>query len=153
MTIVGYLTFPLAEKVLTFYAGIQSFRAIQSPDPKDDKQWLTFWLLFGLFDLTCFLTSILGYILPFYDEAKVGFVVFMGVFGGANKIYPLLEPLLLQADEVAKKYEPLLEQQAQKLKKLAEVKAKELKELAEAKAKELKELAEAKAKEGGGKTE
>ena len=33
--------------------GIQSFRAIQSPDPKDDKQWLTFWLLFGMFDLVC----------------------------------------------------------------------------------------------------
>jgi hypothetical protein len=85
MTIVGYLTYPLAEKVLIFFAvrvalapspsvlltaldawteaidvvcvcvcawqGVKSFRAIQSPDPKDDKQWLTFWLLFGLFDL------------------------------------------------------------------------------------------------------
>ena len=33
------------------------------------------------------------------------FLVFVGFFGGSSKIYPLLEPLLLQADEVAKKAE------------------------------------------------
>ena len=29
--------------------GIKSFRALQSQDPSDDRQWLTFWLLFSLF--------------------------------------------------------------------------------------------------------
>ena len=32
-----------------------------------------------------------------------------GFFEGAHLIYPRLEPLLLQGDEVAKKYEPLLQ--------------------------------------------
>mmetsp|Transcript_55170 Transcript_55170/g.89423 ORF Transcript_55170/g.89423 Transcript_55170/m.89423 type:complete len:131 (+) Transcript_55170:27-419(+) len=126
MTIVGYLTYPLVHKMLTFHAGVKSFRAIQSPDPTDDKQWLTFWLLFGLFDLICFVTGILGFLIPFYDEAKVGFLIFMGAFGGAHKIYPILEPFLLQGDEVAKKYEPLLEQHAKRLRDMAEAKAKEL---------------------------
>jgi hypothetical protein len=36
---------------LLWLQGIRSFRAVQSKDPSDDKQWLTFWLLYALFDL------------------------------------------------------------------------------------------------------
>ena len=28
----------------------------------------------------CFVTGILGFLIPFYDEAKVGFLIFMGIF-------------------------------------------------------------------------
>jgi hypothetical protein len=80
--------------------GIKSFRAIQSTDPKDDKQWLTFWLLFALFDLVCYFTDFVGWLVPLYDEVKVGVLVFFGVFGGAHTVYPLLEPLLLKGEEV-----------------------------------------------------
>jgi len=80
--------------------GIRSFRAIQSTDPKDDKQWLTFWLVFALFDLVCFVADLVGWLFPFYDEAKVGVLVFFGVFGGSQMIYPILEPILLKGDEV-----------------------------------------------------
>lgn len=44
--------------------GIMSFRALQSLDVADDKQWLTFWLIFALFDLACFVGDIVGWILP-----------------------------------------------------------------------------------------
>ncbi len=36
--LLGGLMLPLAHNLLIFYAGIKSFRAIQSPDPEDDKQ-------------------------------------------------------------------------------------------------------------------
>jgi hypothetical protein len=36
--LLGGLLLPLAHNLLIFYAGIKSFRAIQSPDPEDDKQ-------------------------------------------------------------------------------------------------------------------
>jgi receptor expression-enhancing protein 5/6 len=97
--------FSLAEVALQLYAGLMSFRAIQSEDAKDDKQWLTFWLLYTLFQTASIVTDVVGGVLPFYEEIKIGLFVFMGAFNGASRIYPVLEPLLLQADVVAKKYE------------------------------------------------
>jgi peptidoglycan/LPS O-acetylase OafA/YrhL len=73
--------------------------------------------------------SVVGGLIPFYDEAKVGFIVFLGalslslflshsphlstvraleltfskckgVFNGASVIYPVLEPILLSASKV-----------------------------------------------------
>lgn len=44
--------------------GVRSFRALQSKDVSDDKQWLTFWLLYTLFDLACFVGDMVGWILP-----------------------------------------------------------------------------------------
>jgi hypothetical protein len=72
--------------------------------------------------------SVVGGLIPFYDEAKVGFIVFLGslslslspppphmstvraleltfskckgVFNGASVIYPVLEPMLLSASKV-----------------------------------------------------
>lgn len=134
MTIVGYLTYPLAEKVLIFFAGVKSFRAIQSPDPKDDKQWLTFWLLFGLFDLALFVGQLVGWLIPFYDEMKVAVIIFLGVFGGAEKIYPVLEPILLQGDEVAKKYEPWVQEHMKKVQAQAQDAAEAIKKKAATKA-------------------
>ena len=86
-----------------------SFRAIQTTDSGDDKQWLTFWLLFSLFELaTKCADYLLGWVLPYYNEAKAAFLIFIGVFGGAQQLYPLLEPYLLQTDAVARKYEERL---------------------------------------------
>lgn len=73
--------------------------------PSDDKQWLTFWLLYSIFDLAQAILNYVAFAIPFYHEAKLGFVIFLGVFGGASMIYPAVEPILLKADEVAKKYE------------------------------------------------
>ena len=88
-----------------FYAGLMSFRAIQSEDPKDDKQWLTFWLLFSAFELSATVTDVLfGWIIPYYNELKCGLLTFLGVFGGAELVYPVIEPLLLKADLVQRKY-------------------------------------------------
>ena len=44
--------------------GVKSFRALQTKDDHDDKQWLTFWLLYPLFDLACFVGDMVGWILP-----------------------------------------------------------------------------------------
>jgi hypothetical protein len=104
---LGAISYPLVESVLKVYAGLKSFQAIQSSDPSDDKQWLTFWLMFACYEYVIFGFGVVGYFIPFYDEMKMAFVLYLGVFNGAGKLYPLLEPLLLQADEVAKKYDPI----------------------------------------------
>ena len=51
--------YALAQAGMFAYAGLKSFRAIQSEDPKDDKQWLTFWLLFSVFELIATVTDVL----------------------------------------------------------------------------------------------
>ncbi len=101
--------YALAHTIIAFYAGVKSFRAIQSNDPRDDKQWLTFWLLYSLFDLASTLADFfLGLIVPFYNELKVAFLVFLGVFGGAAQVYPFVEPLLLKGYQVARKYNQII---------------------------------------------
>lgn len=54
------------------YAALASFRALQSDGAADDKQWLTFWLLFTLFEVGISVLDVLAiYIVPFYGELKV----------------------------------------------------------------------------------
>ena len=106
----GGLAFPIVHSLLMVFAGIKSFRAIQSIDPEDDKQWLTFWLLFSIFEVLCFVTDFVLWAIPSYNGLKCAVLIFLGVFRGANLVYPLLEPLLLQVDQVVLKYEPLLEE-------------------------------------------
>mmetsp|Transcript_6048 Transcript_6048/g.7492 ORF Transcript_6048/g.7492 Transcript_6048/m.7492 type:complete len:129 (-) Transcript_6048:650-1036(-) len=100
----------LVESVILLYCGILSFRAIQSEALHDDKQWLTFWFVYALFQFsTCVADYSIGFILPFYNEAKIGVVVFLGVFNGATIVYPIFEPFLVKGDLVARKYQTLAE--------------------------------------------
>ena len=103
---LGQGLYGICHSAICLYAGVRTFRAIQHSDPKVDKQWLTFWLLFSIFELlTTAADLLLGWAIPFYNEAKAAFLVFIGVLGGAESVYPLLEPLLLESDAVARKYE------------------------------------------------
>jgi hypothetical protein len=108
---LGKGIYGVSHAAITFYAGLMSFRAIQANDHTIDKQWLTFWLLYSLFELatTC-ADFLLGWVLPFYNEVKAAFLIFIGIFGGAEQLYPLIEPYLLQTDAVARKYEERLRQ-------------------------------------------
>ncbi|MGB1592829.1 MAG: HVA22/TB2/DP1 family protein, partial [Promethearchaeia archaeon] len=69
--------------LLMVFAGIKSFRAIQSIDPEDDKQWLTFWLLFSIFEVLCFVTDFVLWAIPSYNGLKCAVLIFLGVFRGA----------------------------------------------------------------------
>lgn len=92
----------LAQTAFLLYCGLRSFKAIRSVDPNDDRRWLTFWLLFTLFEFATTISDYtLGMVLPLYDEAKLAFVVFLGVGGGASLLFPVLEPLLLEAEKRA----------------------------------------------------
>lgn len=94
----------LIEASILLYAGLKSFKAIKSTNAEDDTQWLTFWLLYTIFEFTTTVTDLFGgYIIPFYVEAKIGFLLFIGVGGGANIIFPMIEPYLLQAEAEADK--------------------------------------------------
>ena len=71
------------------YPMIYSIRAIESHDDQDDKQWLCFWTVFGLFQtLELFFGFILSFI-PYYSIIRLIFFVFLmhPSTGGALILY------------------------------------------------------------------
>ncbi len=83
------------------YPTIQSILALESKSSDDDKQWLTYWSIYGLlvvFDQISFITNNI----PYYFFVKVCFLIwlFNPATNGATKIYTNgISPLL-------KKYQP-----------------------------------------------
>jgi len=125
MTIgASYLYTPVTSCV-TVFACFKSYKALVSADGRDDREWLTYWVLAALFDLLFVMTNCTLFIIPFYDEAKLGLSVFL-VLGGAAKIFPLLEPYLKEGEKagaaIAAKYEPLLQEKLATCKALYEEK-------------------------------
>mmetsp|Transcript_7259 Transcript_7259/g.14353 ORF Transcript_7259/g.14353 Transcript_7259/m.14353 type:complete len:88 (-) Transcript_7259:2183-2446(-) len=75
-----------------------SFKAIDTANPTDDKQWLTYWVVFGFTSIIESCASfIIGWI-PFYFFLKIAFFVWLyhPNFLGAGIIYTqALRPILL----------------------------------------------------------
>ena len=66
-----------------------SLKAIEGPDEDDDKQYLTYWVVYGLFSVFDLFTSFLIKVIPFYYTIKLAFLIwlFMPNFKGAVVIY------------------------------------------------------------------
>ena len=59
------------------YPAFASFIALETEEKEDDKQWLTYWVCFGFFQIIdCFGGIILQFI-PFYFFLKVAFMVWL----------------------------------------------------------------------------
>ena len=55
-----------------------SFKAIESPSPQDDIQWLTYWVVFGFFNfLESFALRAVLYYFPWYFAFKTVFVLWL----------------------------------------------------------------------------
>lgn len=55
-----------------------SFKAIESPSPHDDVQWLTYWVVFGFFNfLETFAARVVLYYIPWYYAFKTLFVLWL----------------------------------------------------------------------------
>jgi receptor expression-enhancing protein 5/6 len=75
-----------------------SFKAIESPSPHDDVQWLTYWVVFGFFNfLESFALRIVLYYVPWYFAFKSLFIVWLQLpaFRGAQVTYfNVIKPVL-----------------------------------------------------------
>ena len=69
-----------------------SLKAIEGPDDDDDKQYLTYWIVYGLFSVFDLFTAFLIKVFPFYYTIKLAFLIwlFMPNFKGAVYIYNIL---------------------------------------------------------------
>ena len=59
------------------YPAFMSFVALESEDKNDDKQWLTYWVCFGVFNIVDQFAGIILQFIPFYYFLKLGFLVFL----------------------------------------------------------------------------
>ena len=75
--------------ITVVYPATQSIKAIESHDTHDDKDWLTYWIIFGLLTL---IDDVFGWILafiPYYSTIKILFFLYLFIpyFHGAHTIY------------------------------------------------------------------
>ena len=59
------------------YPAFQSFRALESSGMDDDKQWLTYWVCFGAFNILDQFAGIILSFIPFYFFLKCGFLIYL----------------------------------------------------------------------------
>ena len=71
------------------YPAYMSFKAIDSADPTDDTQWLTYWVVFALFSIVENVMSFLVSWIPFYFVIKCTFFMWLyhPKFMGAGLVY------------------------------------------------------------------
>ncbi|OQR96017.1 hypothetical protein ACHHYP_17308 [Achlya hypogyna] len=104
---------PVVTSVGVLYPAYASYKALETPAKDDDKQWLTYWVVFSITSSAEEIAERVVSYLPGYYVLKCIFLVWLMLpkTRGAIYVYErFLQPLL-------KKYEPLLDT------KLAELKA------------------------------
>jgi receptor expression-enhancing protein 5/6 len=101
------ITFGFAASLITsllgfLYPAYMSFKALEKKDPKEDQQWLTYWVVFIFANFFDNVIGIFFNIIPLYHLLKLIFYVYLYYprTHGASYIYEhYLRPIL-------KKYEP-----------------------------------------------
>ncbi|KAF8966197.1 hypothetical protein BGZ46_000417 [Entomortierella lignicola] len=81
------------------YPAYRSFKALETPALDDDKQWLTYWTVYGFVAIVESFTDVLLYWFPFYFFLKTLFLLWLMIpsFNGAATIYVrILRPFLVQ---------------------------------------------------------
>ncbi len=107
--VIGYLDQYITCLVGIVFPTIYSIRALETPDPDDDKQWLTYWVVFGIFTFVDLFSGFFLKFIPFYFILKILFLIwlFLPNFKGAARvynclIYPLFNKYRSQIDELEK---------------------------------------------------
>lgn len=98
---IGYFDFYITNVVGIFYPSIWSIRAIESKGSADDKQWLTYWVVFACFTFVDLFSGFVLQFIPFYFFFKLIFLVwcFMPNTRGATLIYDKIIIKLFQKYE------------------------------------------------------
>jgi receptor expression-enhancing protein 5/6 len=89
--------------VTVFYPAVHSIRAIQSENSKeDDKYWLTYWMIYGVFTFVETFAGFLLNMIPYFAWLKLGFFgwLMLPQFRGAQVVYDqVLKPQLEKHSE------------------------------------------------------
>lgn len=75
--LVGYLDVYITNIVGIVFPAYWSIKAIESDEADDDKQWLTYWIVFALFSLLDLFSGFILRFIPFYFFFKLIFLIVM----------------------------------------------------------------------------
>jgi receptor expression-enhancing protein 5/6 len=73
--LIGYLDVYITNIVGIVFPTYWSIKAIESAEADDDKQWLTYWIVFALFSLTDLFSGFILRFIPFYFFFKLIFLI------------------------------------------------------------------------------
>ncbi|GBG26489.1 Receptor expression-enhancing protein 5 [Hondaea fermentalgiana] len=84
------------------YPAYASFKAIETEQKDDDTQWLTYWVVYAVFNLVETFAGIILFWFPFYYSFKFGFLIwlFLPNVRGAQYLYSnFILPMFLQQEK------------------------------------------------------
>jgi receptor expression-enhancing protein 5/6 len=104
VALLGLGSHLLTVTVAVMYPIIMSFRALKDTEPanhEEDEQWLTYWVVYGVFIMTETCFSVLTSLIPFYFSFKLVFLVYLmhPMTKGALHIFQVIvDPVLSRYD-------------------------------------------------------
>ena len=63
--------------ITVLYPAAKSIQALETENTDDDKEWLTYWIIFGIFTLMDDFLGFLLSLIPYYFWVKLAFFVFL----------------------------------------------------------------------------
>ncbi|KAB0341486.1 hypothetical protein FD755_013724 [Muntiacus reevesi] len=82
------------------FIALGEIKAIESPNKEDDTQWLTYWVVYGVFSIVEFFSDLFLSWFPFYYMLKCGFLLWCmapSPANGADLLYKrVIRPFFLK---------------------------------------------------------
>lgn len=99
------------------YPAFMSFIALETDSKDDDKQWLTYWVCFGAFNIVDQFAGIILQFIPFYFFLKLGFLVYLfhpATLGATSVFNEYVLPYVRQYEDKILEAEKQLQDQYKK---------------------------------------